>query len=72
MPKSCGEALPVRPQGTQNWHHRGMSESELPTPPPRNPDPPRDLLGPTPQPKQKKHKKKVSREPPRGRGRGGR
>ncbi|MGA9776017.1 MAG: hypothetical protein WBU92_08885 [Candidatus Dormiibacterota bacterium] len=46
-----------------------MSDSELPAPPPRPANPPHELLTPAPQPKAKKHKKKVSREPARGRGR---
>jgi len=47
-----------------------MSESELPTPP-KAPDPPREVfVSSVPsQKKDKKRKKKVSREPPRGRGR---
>jgi len=48
-----------------------MTESEQPAPPPKAPEPPRETFvsGLPVQKKDKKKKKKVSREPPRGRGR---
>jgi len=64
--------LASRTPQARSWHHRAeMSESELPPPPPKPPEPNREaFVSSLPASKKdKKRKKKVSREPPRGRGR---
>lgn len=59
----------ISPGAPHHGNIGGMSDPGPSAPPPKPVVPPRELIAPASPPKAKKHKKKVSRERPRGRGR---